>query len=565
MKFLEKRTYIVSTECFDNVPGRPFAYWVGDSVFKLFVEKQSLYETHAGITTGDNDYFLKSWYEINSKHIYRDRVDIIPAWYFHHKGGAYRKWYGNNELIIHYDEQSIREMKKRPGFRHDGRDFYFRECATWNKTSTGSICVRYSDAGYTFNTGGCCLFTDTQEELYYCIALLNSCVMRLMFSFLCPTFSFAAGDVAKAPIIYNQDVASFVSDIVKQEISISKEDWDSVETSYDFKSHPLICSITNVEHEDCFVGKYQNEIADTFKKWTCKREIQFNLLKSNEEELNRIFIKTYKLQDELVPEEDDKDVTVRKADLVGDIKSLISYAVGCMFGRYSLDEDGLIYAGGEWNDEKYKTFIPDEDNCIPITDENYFSDDIVGRFVEFVRAVYGDDTLEENLSFVADALGGNGEEPRNVIRKYFLNDFFKDHCKTYSVTGSGKRPIYWLFDSGKQNGFKALVYMHRWNSDTIATVRASYVTKVQEKYENELRAIDLQLDHLSDPRQKALQQKRKEKIVKQVAEIKQYDELISHLALEHIDIDLDDGVKVNHEKVQHDKNGDRYGILAPIK
>ena len=209
--------------------------------------------------------------------------------------------------------------------------------------------------------------------------------------------------------------------------------------------------------------------------------------------------------------------------------------------------------------------MPDDDNCIPITDENYFSDDIVGRFVEFIRLVYGENSLESNLQFIADAIGGKGEDAREVIRKYFLNDFFKDHCKTYSVTGSGKRPIYWLFDSGKQNGFKALVYMHRWTGDTIATVRARYVSKVQEKYENELRAMDLQMEHMTDPRQKAGLQKRKEKILKQVGEIKQYDELIGHLALEHIDIDLDDGVKANHEKVQHDRNGDKYQILAPIK
>ena len=252
-------------------------------------------------------------------------------------------------------------------------------------------------------------------------------------------------------------------------------------------------------------------------------------------------------------------------------------------GRFDAAYTGLAYnkSNGGWffaREGKYDSFLPDEDNCIPITDENYFPDDIVGRFVEFIRIVYGENSLESNLQFIADAIGGKGDDARKVIRKYFLNEFFKDHCKTYSVTGSGRRPIYWLFDSGKQNGFKALVYMHRWTNgfkalvymhrwtgDSIATVRARYVSKVQEKYENELRAIDLQMEHMSDLRQKASLEKRKEKILKQVDEIKQYDELIGHLALEHIDIDLDDGVKVNHEKVQHDRSGKKYNILAPIK
>ena len=340
-------------------------------------------------------------------------------------------------------------------------------------------------------------------------------------------------------------------------------------------------------------------IADKYKAWEEECEARFQQLKANEEELNRIFIEIYGLQDELTPEVEDKDVTVRRANLQREIKSLLSYAVGCMFGRYSLDVEGLIYAGGNWEDYfkrnviadevgntfvfgdtriaadngyqiktpdgwKNCTFSPDPDNCIPITDEPYFEDDIVGRFVEFIRIVYGTDTLEENLSFIANALGNKGTSSREVIRNYFLNDFFKDHCSTYSVTGSGKRPIYWLFDSGKQNGFKALVYMHRWNADTIGNVRVEYLHKMQMVYEKEIERMQDIIDNSRDNREIAQAVKRREKLIKQLKETQDYDAKIAHAALSRVDIDLDDGVKVNYEKVQKGPDGKSLGILAKI-
>lgn len=301
-------------------------------------------------------------------------------------------------------------------------------------------------------------------------------------------------------------------------------------------------------------------IADKYKEWEKECNDRFNTLKHNEEDLNRIFIDIYGLQDELTPEVEDRDVTVRKADLQREIKSLISYAVGCMFGRYSLDIEGLAYAGGEWDESKYKTFIPDKDNCIPITDDNYFGDDdIVKRFADFIEVVYGKETLEENLNFIADALGNRGRTSREAIRNYFLNDFFKDHIKIYQ-----KRPIYWLFDSGKQNGFKALVYMHRWNADTIGNVRVEYLHKVQKIYTSELDRMQDIIDNSSDSREKAAAIKAKEKLTKQLKETKDYDASMAHLANMRIDIDLDDGVKVNYEKVQTDSEGKNLGILAKI-
>lgn len=300
-------------------------------------------------------------------------------------------------------------------------------------------------------------------------------------------------------------------------------------------------------------------ISDKFKEWEAECEARFNQLKANEEELNRIFIDIYGLQDELSPEVEDKDVTVRRADLQREIKSLLSYAVGCMVGRYSLDVDGLAYAGGEWDDSKYSTFIPDKDNCIPITDEEYFEDDVVGLLCSWLKKVYGPDTLEENLNFIAAALGNKGKTSREVIRNYFLTDFIKDHMKTYQ-----KRPIYWLFDSGKQNGFKALVYMHRWNADTVGNVRVEYLHRMQRVYEREIERMQEIMDMSHDSREITAAAKRKEKLQKQLKETKDYDAQIAHIALSRIDIDLDDGVKVNYEKVQTTPDGKRVQILAKM-
>lgn len=289
-------------------------------------------------------------------------------------------------------------------------------------------------------------------------------------------------------------------------------------------------------------------IADKYKEWEDECEARFNQLKANEEELNRIFIEIYGLQDELTPDVEDRDVTVRKADLQREIKSLISYAVGCMFGRYSVDVEGLCYAGGEWDASKYKTVIPDADNIIPICDDDYFDDDIVGKFVDFVRKVYGEETLEENLRFVADALGGKGTS-REVIRNYFLNDFFADHCSTYSVTGSGKRPIYWLFSSGKKNGFKALIYMHRYQPDLLACMRTDYVHEQQERYRTQLQMLEISAQSAA-PSERVKLNKQITKLKDQALEIQKYEEKIHHLADQMISIDLDDGVKVNYAKFQ---------------
>ena len=309
-------------------------------------------------------------------------------------------------------------------------------------------------------------------------------------------------------------------------------------------------------------------ISDKFTAWQAECEARFQQLKANEEELNRIFIDIYGLQDELTPEVADKDVTVHRIfntkddvpesmkgsnyvrTLRDEIVSLISYAVGCLFGRYSLDVEGLAYAGGEWDSSKYQTIIPDADNILPICDDDYFEDDLTGKFVDFVRVVYGEDTLEENLKFIADALGGKGT-PREVIRSYFINDFFADHCKTYQ-----KRPIYWLFDSGKKNGFKALIYLHRYQRDLLARMRTDYVHEQQERYRTQLSHLADALEHASGA-DKVRLTKQQKKLQDQSRELQTYEEKIHHLADQNIELDLDDGVKVNYAKF-----GD---VLAKIK
>ena len=284
-------------------------------------------------------------------------------------------------------------------------------------------------------------------------------------------------------------------------------------------------------------------IADKFKEWEAECDARFNQLKANEEELNRIFIDIYGLQDELTPEVEDKDVTVRKADLQREIKSLISYAIGCIFGRYSIDTDGLCFAGGEWDSSKYKTIIPDADNILPICDDDYFEDDLTGKIIGFVESVYGKETLEENLRFIADALGGKGTS-REVIRNYLLNGFYTDHLKIYQ-----KRPIYWLFSSGKKNGFKALIYMHRYQPDLLARMRTDYVHEQQERYRTQLSMLE-DAENSASGSDKVKINKQIAKLKDQALELQQYEEKIHHLADQMISIDLDDGVKVNYAKLQ---------------
>ena len=547
--------YVSKQENFNKIPGSPIAYWISSKLLSAFQDGRPLSAVcrpTQGLATADNGRFLRLWYEVCNQNISfnctstEDSLARATRWFPYNKGGDFRKWYGNNDYVVNWENDGYEikhnfddngKLRSRP----QNTQFYFKNGVTWTLLSSSNFGVRISESHSIFDVNGMSAFSDSESMNRYILGYLASKVNFKILMIINPTLAFQAGDISKCPLIIKNE--NNIENIVNLNIVLSKSDWDSFETSWDFKVHPL-------------VKNFVSTISEAFSLWDSDCESRFNKLKSNEEELNRIFIDIYGLQDELDPYVDDKDVTVRKADLVRDIKSFISYAVGCMFGRYSLDVEGLAYAGGEWDSSKYSTFIPDTDDIIPICDEEYFEDDIVARFVEFVRVVYGSDTLEDNLSFIANALGGKGA-PRDVLRNYFLNDFFKDHCNTYQVTVSGKRPIYWLFDSGKKNGFKALVYIHRYAPDLIARMRTGYIHPQQARYRTQVELLQSQIDDASSTSERVKLSKQLKKINEQLLELNKYEEVVHHWADKMEPMDLDDGVKANYAKFQE--------LLAKIK
>lgn len=623
-KYLElnamQKYYTANVNDFKKIPGTPIVYWASNKYFEIFKKSIVLKkdgDTRQGMATSDNDRFLRLWHEIDYNKLGLNMKNAVEAleskmkWFPYNKGGHFRKWYGNIDYVINYENDGY-ELKKYAEFLYNSVtrtiksiSEYFKQCISWSKISSGSIAFRYYPNGFIFDVAGCCIFYNDEVTMFYQCAFLNTKVVKSILDMISPTLNYEAGHIAKLPIIKNDNYLYKIVNFVKENIYISKQDWDSFETSWNFKKHPLlefvnsmpglhdsnvkvplthIKIVKNNYGEECFIADelpMKARMSDSFRKWEEYTEKQFNTLKKNEEVLNKIFIDIYGLQDELTPEEEDKDVTIRKADQEREIKSLISYAVGCMFGRYSLDKDGLIYAGGDFDQvyKKYKkvdggwagaslanykvlndngkeidlSFEVDNDNVIPITDEAYFEDDIVERFKKFISIVYGKETLNENLDFIAETLGKKGTETsEDTIRRYFVNDFFNDHVKTYQ-----KRPIYWLFDSGKKNGFKALIYMHRYNENLVPKIRLDYLHRMQTTYEKLLSDINYKLTTELSMIDKKEAQKRQADLNAKLQEIKEYDEKIAHIANQRISIDLDDGVKVNYDKFKD--------VLAKIK
>lgn len=553
---IKSANHVSSLNRFANISGMPIAYWLSQKAIDAFNcnTLNDYAKPRQGMATSDNNRFLRLWYEVDIEKINfsaKDSEDAIKSsckWFPYNKGGSYRKWYGNNEYLVNWENDGYEikklafELYKCVTRTIKNIQFYFQEGVTWSTLSSGNFSARYCKNGFLFDTKGSTCFFDNSDMIPYSIAFLNSKVSTMLLKVLAPTMDFNAGSIARLPIKFDKSYNELIANIVGKCISNSKIDWDTFETSWDFERHPLI-SI----RKDIAFGQFSeertknaNHLSKCFKEWETQCLMAFEQLKANEEEINNIFIDIYGLQDELTPEVEDKDVTVRKADLTRDIKSFISYSVGCMFGRYSLDVDGLAFAGGEWDNAKYTSFIPTEHNIIPISDDEYFKDDITERFISFVNTVYGEETLEENLQFIADALGGKGT-PREIIRKYFINDFFADHCKIYQ-----KRPIYWLFDSGKKNGFKALIYMHRYQPDTIARIRTDYVHEQQNRYRTAISDIEQRMSAASTSERVKLT-KELRKLNEQADELLAYEEKIHHLADQMISIDLDDGVKNNYE------------------
>lgn len=542
--------YEQSTDNFSKIPGSPVAYWASNAVFKDFQANkkvEDISETRIGMATANNDRFMRLWYEVNvdktsfSSSSREKAKESGKKWFSYCKGGNFRKWYGNLEYVVNwesdgYEVQNFRDEKTGRIRSHNyNLDYIFKPGLTFTAISSSKFACRVMTDSL-FGSGGSGICHIVEDDRMSLLGVLNSNVSEYLINCLSATMNFEVNMIGSIPYIVQNDLKSQIGERVGISINFSKTDWDSFETSWDFQHHPLLRKVPT--------------IAEAFDQWQIECDDRFNQLKDNEEELNRIFIDIYGLQDELTPEVEDKDVTVRKADLGRDIRSFISYAVGCMFGRYSLDADGLAYAGGEWDVDKYASFPADKDNIIPICDDEYFEDDIVGLFVEFVKTVYGAETLDANLKFIADALGGKGQ-PKDVIRNYFLNDFYADHCKIYQ-----KRPIYWLFDSGKKNGFKCLIYMHRYQPDTIARIRTDYVHEQQARYRTAIADLEQRIANASTGERVKLN-KKLTVLQAQDAEIRTYEEKIHHLADQMISIDLDDGVKKNYAIFQD--------VLAKIK
>ncbi len=551
---------------FAMIPGSPVAYWVDEKICDVY--KNSLVKKYmdckSGIMTGDDSY-IRIWTEISTDNLKLDCKTATDMgeyrWFPLNSGGDFRYYYGNNSKVVNLWHGGADIIAHVKNYRLRDNSYYFKKGITWGRITSSKIAFREVIDGSLFGDAGPIGFIDRDRR--YLLGFLCSKVALYFLEATNPTLNYQVRDIENLPLLIDKAVHDSVENMVSDAIQIEKQDWDSFETSWDFKRHPLLAVIPR--HAALFDDIDNIDLAECYAYWENECNERFNQLKANEEELNRIFIDIYGLQDELTSEVEDKDVTVRKADLQRDIKSLISYAVGCMFGRYSLNEEGLIYAGGEWDDSRYATFKPYKGNIIPITDEEYLDDDIVSRFCTWLKTAFGAKSLETNLDFIAKALGNKGNTSRKVIRNYFLSDFFKDHCQTYSVTGSGKRPIYWLFDSGKQNGFKALIYLHRYNQDTIGSLRVDYLHKLQRIYESEINRMQDMIDHTSNAREAAESAKRKEKLAKQLKECREYDEKIGHLALSRIELDLDDGVKVNYRKIQTDYDGKFYEVLADSK
>ncbi|MBQ9134970.1 MAG: BREX-1 system adenine-specific DNA-methyltransferase PglX [Lachnospiraceae bacterium] len=537
----ENRYYLAKNK-FLELPGKAMVYWIYSELLHLLsgVKLQEKVEFKEGLTTAKNDLFMRMWYEVCfDKIAFSEPYDVANIWVPYNKGGSYRKWYGNNFYIVNwsYNGKLIREF---PGASFRNAAYQLREGGTYSALSN-NFAVRYSPAGFAFDSKGTMLFTG--NDLKQLIAYLNSSVFKQLVSYVCPTLDFRFGTIQKLPLL---EATCQVDNLFE----LSKEDWDAFEMSWDFKSHPLI------------MEEKQIEIA--YSKWEQICKERFDLVKKYETEVNQAYIEKYNLQGIIEETVQDDEVSIRLADRERDIRSFISYAVGCILGRYSLSREGVVYTGGKWDETAYDRYKPMLDNIVLITDEEYLSDDITNRFVDFVRCVYGNEYLEQNLKYIADTLKCKGNSSQEVIRNYFVSEFFKDHCNNYSASGTGKRPVYWLFDSGKQNGFKALIYMHRYNADTIGNLRVDYLHRMERIYESEINRMQDTIDNSSNAREVTAATKRKEKLQKQLKECQEYDEKIGHLALSRIDIDLDDGVKVNYEKVQTASDGKKYQVLAKI-
>ncbi|HGT1296957.1 TPA: BREX-1 system adenine-specific DNA-methyltransferase PglX, partial [Enterococcus faecium] len=555
--------YSTNQDNFKKIPGMPIAYWASDNVITDFAQGKltnDVADAKQGLATGNNNKFLRYWFEVEFNKIKFDAKTLEDAkksrkkWFPTTKGGRFRKWYGNNEYVVNWenDGDEIKNYVNENGklkSRPQNLNYYFKKGITWSTLSSGQVSFRLQNQAI-FETKGSVLFSKDITDFEEIFGYVNSKLVNHFLTFISPTLDYHEGPMGKLPFlkVTSERKLKKIREKVDENIDIARKDYNALETSYEFRRNILLSYM------------FKKDLSEAFNCLSRQLVNQFNTLKSNEEELNDIFINHYSLEKELTKEVQDEYISARLPDKAREIKDFISYSIGCIFGRYSLDEDGLIFAGGEWDPSRYQKFKPDTDNVLLITDDEYFKDsqiDIVNRFIDFVEITFGKETLEENLQFIADTLGGKGTS-REIIRRYFVQDFYKDHLKTYS-----NRPIYWQLDSGKQNGFKALMYLHRYTPDQLGKVRTEYLHELQKAYDNRIELRQQQISTSDNPKERNAMTKEIVKIQKQLKEVREYDEKLGHLALKRIELDLDDGVIVNYDKLQRDpKTGEKFQIFA---
>lgn len=534
---------------FKEIPGGPIVFWISDGVrriFKKFPSFDSLAKPRQGMASTNNELFVRAWHEVSITNTKLDALSSVEAnlsgkkWFPYDKGGDFRRWFGNNEFLINFknDGKDVCDyIDNTPGARVGSngrvinRDKYFKEGITWSAISSGSISVRYTNCGHIFSNGGSKSFNDDKKSLLIDLGFLNSSVADYLLNCISQTVNFNQGVIAGLPLNRVEGSSKIVADL----INISKADWDSCETSWGFEFSPLI---GNAEAP---------LISDSWRRWSSLCHSAMQQTKLLEEENNRLFINAYGLQDELSPEVPEDQITLTRADREKDCQRLISYAIGCMMGRYSLDAPGLIYAHAGnvgFDPSRYTRFPADADGILPVTDEHWFEDDAPARVCEFLQAVWGQDTLAENLAWLAESLGTKGSEtPEETIRRYIADKFYKDHLQTYK-----KRPIYWLFSSGKQGAFQALVYLHRYHEGTLARMRAEYVIPLSAKMAARLEMLEQDANAATSAAARTKVRKQIESLRKKQTELLAFDEKLRHYADMRITLDLDDGVKVNYGK-----------------
>lgn len=546
--------YSMQQSDYELIPGSPIAYWVDKKVISCFEtgkRTDSFAFPKQGLATADNNRFLRLWFEVDINKVGLSMPSRDAAlkselkWFPYNKGGGFKKWYGNNEYLVNWENdgfeiQNFRDDKGKQKSRPQNMEWFFKQGLSWCKITSSNFSMRYIPQGFLFDVAGCTLFVE-EKDIHYVLGYMNSKMNSYILALISPTLNFEVGHVGSLPIVFSEVFREEVEELVRQNILLCKKDWDSYENSWDFKRNPLVS------------GK--GRLSDIYAKYEKEKWDDFYQLKRNEERLNEIFANIYGASEVIDPSIPNEEIIIGTPDYRKDVKALIAYAIGCRFGRYSLDHEGLMYAGGLLNRTNYQTYSIDADNIIPICDDEYFNDDIVAALVEFVGLAFGQEYLEDNLRFIASALGYEGSA-REVIRQYFLNDFYNDHCDLYTSRGAGKRPIYWLFDSGKKNGFKCLIYMHRYQPDTIARIRTDYVHEQQSRYRTALADLEQRINSASTSERVKLNKQLKT-IQDQAEELRKYEEKIHHLADQMISIDLDDGVKENYAKFQD--------VLAKIK